>query len=57
VAHTSDPSTREAERQVDQVQSQPGLRSEFQDSHDYTEKMFPSLCSPLGLGMCGQRRH
>jgi hypothetical protein len=39
VAHTFSPSTREAEagRSL-QVQGQPGLQSEFQDSRDYTEK-------------------
>jgi hypothetical protein len=37
--HTFDPSTREAERQVDfWVPGQPGVQSECQDSQGYTEK-------------------
>jgi hypothetical protein len=36
VAHTFNPSTREAE--AGGVRGQPGLQSEFQDSQGYTEK-------------------
>jgi hypothetical protein len=38
VAHTFNPSTREAEADRFLVQGQPGLQSEFQDSQGYTEK-------------------
>jgi hypothetical protein len=40
VAHAFSPSTWEAEAEASgfQVQDQPGLQSEFQDSQGYTEK-------------------
>jgi hypothetical protein len=38
VAHTFNPSTREAEAGGFLSSSQPGLQSEFQDSQGYTEK-------------------
>jgi hypothetical protein len=46
VAHTFNPSTREAEEGDFWVQGQPGLQSEFQDSQGYTEK--PCLKKPGG---------
>jgi hypothetical protein len=38
VAHAFNPSTREAEASGFLSEGQPGLQSEFQDSHGYTEK-------------------
>jgi hypothetical protein len=44
VAHTFNPSTREAEAGGFLSSRQPGLQSEFQDSQGYTEK--PCLKKP-----------
>jgi hypothetical protein len=54
VAHTFNPSTREAEQADFWVRGQPGLQSEFQDSQGYTEK--PCLEKPKKKKKKGKKK-